>query len=62
MTQLRLNSEADKLFSSLNSYYENIKLTTEINPNKFLVPKIIRTEDVIKIQNFRILTKMNMFQ
>ena len=26
----------DKLFIDLNSYHENIKLTLETNPNKFL--------------------------
>ena len=36
--------ETDKLFIDLNSYHENIKLTLEINPNKFLDTEIIRSD------------------
>ena len=36
--------ETDKLFIDLNSYHENIKLTLEINPNKFLDTEIIRND------------------
>ena len=42
--------ETDELFIDLNSYHENIKLTLEINPNKFLDTEIIRTDQGIKTQ------------
>ena len=44
----RKKHEADKLFIDLNSYHKNIKLTLEINPNKFLDNEIIRTNQGIK--------------
>ena len=40
----------DKLFIDLNSYYENIKLTLETNPNKFLDTCIFRNDQGIKPQ------------
>ena len=43
-------NETDKLFTDLNSYHENIKLTLEINPKKFLDAKIIRNDQGIKTQ------------
>ena len=46
----RKKHETDKLFIDLNSYHENIKLTLEINPNKFLDTEIIRTNQGIKTQ------------
>ena len=42
--------ETDKLFIDLYSYHENIKLTLEINPNKFLDTEIICTNQGIKTQ------------
>ena len=30
------NAANDELFANLNSHHKNIKLTTEINPNRFL--------------------------
>ena len=44
----RKKHETDKLFIDLNSYHENIKLTLEINPNKFLDTEIICTNQGIK--------------
>ena len=46
----RKKHEADKLFIDLNSYHENIKMTLEINPNKFLETEIICTKKGIKTQ------------
>ena len=43
-------SMKDKLFIDLNSYHENIKLSLEINPNKFLNTEIIRTNQGIQMQ------------
>ena len=37
-------------FIDLNSYHENIKLTLEINPKKFLDTEIISTNQVIETQ------------
>ena len=42
--------ETDKLLLDLNLYHENIKLTLETNPNKFLDTEIIRTDQGIKTQ------------
>ena len=44
----RKKHETDKLFIDLNSYHENIKLTLEINPDKFLDTEIISTDQGIK--------------
>ena len=46
----RKKHETDKLFIDLNSYHENIELTLEINPNKFLDTEIICTNQEIKTQ------------
>ena len=46
----RKKHKTEKLFIDLNSYHENIKLTLEINPNKFLDTDIIRTNQGIKTQ------------
>ena len=46
----RKKCETYKLFIDLNSYHENIKLTLEINSNKFLDTEIIRTSHGIKTQ------------
>ena len=37
----------DKLYERLNNYHPNIKLTIEINPNKFLDTEIIESKGVI---------------
>ena len=46
----RKKHEADKLVIGLNSYHENIELTLEINPNKFLDTEIISINQGIKTQ------------
>ena len=38
----RKKNDADKLFQKLNSYNENIKLTLEVNPTKFLDTELVR--------------------
>ena len=44
----RNKNEPDELFSKMNSYHPNIKLTIEINPSKFLDTKIARNKNKIK--------------
>ena len=44
----RKEHETDKIFIDLNSYHVNIKLTLEINPNKFLDTEIIRNDQGIR--------------
>ena len=44
----RTKNEPDELFSKMNSYHPNIKLTIEINPSKFLDTKIARSKNEIK--------------
>ena len=46
----RKKHETNKLFLDLNSYHENIKLTLEINANKFLDTEIICNDQGIKTQ------------
>ena len=57
----RKEHETDKIFIDLNSYHVNIKLTLEINPNKFLDTEIIRTDQGIKTQVYFI-TNQKSFQ
>ena len=38
----RKKNDVDKLFQELNSYNENIKLTLEVNPVKFLDTEMVR--------------------
>ena len=40
----RKKDEFDQVFHALNNYYENIKLTIEINPSKFLDTQLINIE------------------
>ena len=40
----RKKDEFDKVFHALNNYHENIKLTIEINPPKFLDTQLINIE------------------
>ena len=40
----RKKDEFDKVFHALNNYHENIKLTIEISPSKFLDTKLINVE------------------
>ena len=46
----RKKHETDKLFIDLNSYHVIIKLTLEINRDKFLGTEISRTDQGIKTQ------------
>ena len=46
----RKKHETDKLFIDLNSYHEIIKLTLEINREKFFGTEIIPTDQGIKTQ------------
>ena len=48
----------DKLYERLNNYHPNIKLTVEINPNKFLDTEIIENEGVIETKVYRMTTKL----
>ena len=42
----RKKHETDKCFLGLNSYHENIKLTLETNPNKFLNTEICTNQGI----------------
>ena len=44
----RKNSIHDDLYERLNNYHPNIKLTIQINPNKFLDTEIINNEGAIE--------------
>ena len=48
----------DKLYERLNNYHPNIKLTIEINPNKFLDTEIIGNKGVIERKVYRKTTKL----
>ena len=48
----------DKLYERLNNYHPNIKLTIEINPNKFLDTEIIENKGVIETKVYRKTTKL----
>ena len=48
----------DKLYEKLNNYPPNIKLTVEINPNKFLDTEIIENEGAIETKVYRKTTKL----
>ena len=48
----------DKLYERLNNYHPNIKLTIEINPNKFLDTEIIENEGAIETRVYRKATKL----
>ena len=51
-------NDVDKLFEELNSYNENIKLTSEIDPTKFLNTKLDRENIEIATQVFSKSTKL----
>ena len=40
----RKKDEFDKVFHALNNYHENIKLTIEISPSKFLDTQLINED------------------
>ena len=48
----------DKLYERLNNYHPNIKLTIEINPNKFLDTEIIGNKGVIEAKVYSKTTKL----
>ena len=48
----------DKLFQFLNNYHQNIKLTCDISPEKFLDTKIIANNNTLKTAVFRKETKL----
>ena len=56
----RKRHETDKLFLDLNSYHENIKLTSETNQNKFFDTDIIRTNQEIKTELYNKAKKLQM--
>ena len=47
----------DKLYERLNNYHPNIKLTIEINPNKFLDTEIIDNKGATDTKAYRKATK-----
>ena len=51
-------NDVDKLFQELNSYNENIKLTLEVNPTKFLDTELVRENGEIKTQVLSKSTKL----
>ena len=48
----------DKLYERLNNYHPNIKLTIEINPNKFLDTEIIDNKGATEMKAYRKTTKL----
>ena len=50
---ISIKKEDDKLYERLNNYHPNIKLTVEINPNKFLDTEITENESTIKTKVYR---------
>ena len=44
----RKKNTPDKLFQFLNNYHQNIKLTCEISPKKFIDTKIIAINNTLK--------------
>ena len=55
----RKKHDTDKLFIDLNLYHQNIKLTLEINPNKFLETKLFEPTKELR---HKFITKQNSFQ
>ena len=49
----RKKNMPDKLFQFLNNYHQNIKLTCDISPEKFLDTKIIANNNTLKTAVFR---------
>ena len=45
----RIKNQPDKLFEKLNSYHPNIKLTIEVNPDKFLDIEIMIKNRITEI-------------
>ena len=55
----RKKNDVDKLFEELSSYNENIKLTLEVNPTKFLDTELVRANGEIITQVFSKSTKLH---
>ena len=51
-------NDVDKLFEELNSHNENIKLTLEVNPTRFLDTELVRENGEITMQVFSKSTKL----
>ena len=51
-------NETDKPYNALSFYHENIKLTLESDPTKFLDTEIIRSNGKIKTQVYSKMTKL----
>ena len=54
----RKKNETDELYNALNSYHQNIKLTLELNPTKFLDTEIIRSNGKITTQVYNKMKKL----
>ena len=54
----RKNNDVEKLFEELNSYNEDIKLTLEVNPTKFLDTELVRENGEVTTQVFSKSTKL----
>ena len=55
---IRKKNETDELYNALNSYHQNIKLTLELNPTKFLHTEIIRSNGKITAQVYNKMKKL----
>ena len=53
----RKKNETDGVYNALKSYHQNIKLTLELNPTKFLDIEIIRSNDKITTQVYNKMDK-----
>ena len=51
-------NDVDKLFEELNSHNENIKVTLDVNPTKFLDTELVREIGEIRMQVFSKPTKL----
>ena len=54
----RKKNETDELYNALNSNHQNIELTLELNPTKFLDTEIIRSNDKITTQVYNKMKKL----
>ena len=54
----RKKNETDKLYNASNSYHQNIKMTLQLDPAKFLYTEIIRTNGKITTQVYNKMKKL----
>ena len=54
----RKKNETDELYNSLNSYHQNIKLTLDFDPTKFLDTEIIRSNGKPATQMYNKMKKL----